>query len=266
MSNPKRKGICRLSVIPVKAEASDKSEMVTQLLFGDHYEVLEESHDHHWLKIKICFDGYKGWISSQQSVDISEIFYRELNQGDHKIATDLTAPLTFQGKTVHVVMGSILPFSSRERSDVETQSVFKGAMGSAGGGSGYDCLQKTAFKYLNVPYLWGGKTPFGIDCSGFTQQVFRICGYNLMRDSWQQAGQGLAVDGLAEASPGDLAFFAKNDKRIYHVGIILPENRVIHASGYVRIDRLDKEGIFNENLNRYTHKLFTIRRILKNEV
>ena len=266
MSNTKRKGICRLSVIPVKAEASDKSEMVTQLLFGDHYEVLEESDDRHWLKVKIYFDGYEGWISSQQSIDISENFCRELNQADHKIAMDLTAPLTFQGRTVHVVMGSILPFSSREGFDVEMQSSFKGPSGGIKGGRGYDCLQKTAFKYLNAPYLWGGKTPFGIDCSGFTQQVFRICGYNLKRDSWQQAGQGQAIGDLAEALPADLAFFAKNDNRIYHVGIILPENRVIHASGYVRIDRLDKEGIFNEDLNRYTHKLFTIRRILKNEV
>ena len=266
MSNPKLKGICRLSVIPVKAEASDKSEMVTQLLFGDHYEVLEESNDHNWYKIKIHYDGYEGWISSQQLVEVSEGFYRELNHSDYKIAVDLTSPLTFQGEKINVIIGSILPFSSQELFDVETQMAFNGASGSAGQKQGYAYLEQIAFRYLNAPYLWGGKTPFGIDCSGFTQQVFRICGYHLRRDAWQQAGQGMAVSGAGGALPGDLAFFAKKDKRIHHVGIILPENKIIHASGYVRVDLLDGEGIFNNDLNRYTHKLFSIKRILKNEV
>ena len=266
MSAPKMKGICRLSVIPVKAEASDKSEMVTQLLFGDHYEVLEQSPDHKWFRVKIHFDGYEGWISSQQVVEISEAFYRELNHSDHKIAIDLVTTLTFQGKKANIVIGSILPFSSQELFDVEMQLEFNGASGSVGQKRGYGYLEEIAFLYLNSPYLWGGKTPFGIDCSGFTQQVYRICGYSLRRDSWQQAGQGAAVNDLQSALPGDLAFFANDDNRIYHVGILLPENKIIHASGYVRVDRLDEEGIFNSDLNRYTHKLFSIKRILKDEL
>ena len=266
MSNPKLKGICRLSVIPVKAEASDKSEMVTQLLFGDHYEVLEEGPDHKWFKVKINFDGYEGWISSQQVVSISEAFYQELNNFDYNIAVDLTAMLTFQGKKIPVVIGSILPFSSQELFDVKTELGFDGASGSTGQKQGYSYLEEIAFRYLNAPYLWGGKTPFGIDCSGFTQQVYRICGYSLRRDSWQQAGQGSAVENINRVRPGDLAFFANDDNRIYHVGIILPENKIIHASGCVKIDQLDGEGIFNEGLNRYTHKLFSIKRILKDEL
>ena len=266
MSNPKQKGICRLSVIPVKAEATDRSEMVTQLLFGDHYEVLDKSQDHNWFRVKIHFDGYEGWISSQQSVAISEAFFQELNYFDYRIAIDLTSPLTFQGKKVNIIIGSILPFSSQELFDVETQLEFKGASASAGQKQEYEYLKQIAFRYLNAPYLWGGKTPFGIDCSGFTQQVYRICGYNLKRDSWQQAGQGEAVSDLQDARPGDLAFFASEDNRIYHVGIILPENKIIHASGCVRVDGLDKEGILNSDLNRYTHKLFSIKRILKDKL
>ena len=176
MSTQKQKGICRLSVIPVKAEASDKSEMVTQLLFGDHYEILEMSEDNNWSRIKIHFDGYEGWISSQQLVEISAAFYEELNSSDYKIAMDLTAPLTFQGKKVNIIIGSVLPFSSQELFDIETQMAFSGAAGSGGQKRGHDYLEKIAYRYLNAPYLWGGKTPFGIDCSGFTQQVFVFAG------------------------------------------------------------------------------------------
>jgi hypothetical protein len=124
--------------------------------------------------------------------------------------------------------------------------------------------KKAAMTFLKSPYLWGGKTPFGIDCSGFTQQVFRMCGIHLQRDAYQQATQGAVIENLSEAQPGDLAFFDNEKNRITHVGIILETNKIIHASGEVRIDKLDTQGIWNKDRNTYTHKLRNIQRIMSN--
>jgi cell wall-associated NlpC family hydrolase len=115
--------------------------------------------------------------------------------------------------------------------------------------------------YLNAPYLWGGKSVFGIDCSGLSQMVFRQFGIKLRRDAYQQAEQGELVGFLQEAKAGDLAFFDNNEGRINHVGIMMDNERIIHASGKVRIDAIDNQGIFNRELNRYTHKLRIIKRV-----
>ena len=121
---------------------------------------------------------------------------------------------------------------------------------------------KTAFLYMNAPYLWGGKTPLGIDCSGFTQMVYRINGYKLLRDASQQAAQGEALSFIEESEPGDLAFFDDEEGKIVHVGIILKENYIIHAHGKVRIDRLDHSGIYNVEKRKHTHKLRVIKKIV----
>ncbi|HAV55466.1 MAG TPA: hydrolase Nlp/P60, partial [Aequorivita sp.] len=121
---------------------------------------------------------------------------------------------------------------------------------------------ETALLYLNSPYLWGGKTPFGIDCSGFTQMVYKLNGYKLLRDASQQATQGEALSFIEESEPGDLAFFDNEEGKITHVGIIMKENYIIHAHGKVRIDRLDHSGIFNYEMRGHTHKLRVIKRIV----
>jgi cell wall-associated NlpC family hydrolase len=116
--------------------------------------------------------------------------------------------------------------------------------------------------YLNAPYLWGGKTPFGIDCSGFTQMVYKLNGYHLLRDASQQASQGIPLSFIEESEPGDLAFFDNEEGNIIHVGIMMENNYIIHASGKVRIDRLDHLGIYNADTNRHTHKLRVIKKII----
>jgi hypothetical protein len=120
----------------------------------------------------------------------------------------------------------------------------------------------TAYLYLNAPYLWGGKTPFGIDCSGFTQMVYKLNGYQLLRDASQQASQGEVLSFIEESEPGDLAFFDNEEGHIIHVGIILENNYIIHASGKVRVDRLDHLGIYNAETNRHTHRLRVIKKII----
>jgi gamma-D-glutamyl-L-lysine dipeptidyl-peptidase len=126
----------------------------------------------------------------------------------------------------------------------------------------HEIILKLARRYLYAPYLWGGRSPFGIDCSGFTQVVFMMAGLKLKRDASQQVGQGEGVDFAEQAQAADLAFFDNDKGNIVHVGIVMNNNHIIHAAGQVRIDRLDHFGIFNETLGKYTHKLRLIKRFL----
>lgn len=160
-------------------------------------------------------------------------------------------------------MGSVLPIAHTELFDIEEQFAFNGESKSLGQRREYEFLRTVAYKYLNAPYLWGGKSPFGIDCSGFTQMVFKITGYKLRRDTTQQIIQGNEIDELAEALPGDLVFFQNEHNQIVHVGILLDDQKIIHASGYVRVDFLDERGIFNESKNTHTHRMAKIKRILR---
>jgi gamma-D-glutamyl-L-lysine dipeptidyl-peptidase len=257
------RGICRLSLVPVRAADSDKSEMVTQLLFGDHYTVLEESENGKWLKIKIQYDNYEGWIDQKQHSQISEDYFFQINNLDYKISTEICTSILFRQHYLQVVLGSILPIASNELFRMEEQLDFKGTSKSLWEKKGYKFLKIIAMKYINAPYMWGGKTPFGIDCSGFTQQVYKICGYKLPRDAYQQALTGKIVADLEEAAPGDLAFFTNTQGRVFHVGIILEDNKIIHSSGKVKVDKIDENGIYDLEKNYYSHPLSSIRRIFK---
>lgn len=255
-------GICRLSVVPVRLEPSHKAEMVTQLLFGDQYEVTQQSPEKNWLKIKIYFDQYEGWIDEKQHHIISKDYFHYLSQAEFKITTDITTSILYHKSPQVILMGSMIPISSSELFKMEEQFAFNGEAKNVGQKREYEFLKNTAAKYLNAPYLWGGKSPFGIDCSGFTQMVFKISGYHLFRDSGQQANQGKSVKSYHDARPGDLAFFKNADGKIVHVGILLDEDKIIHASGRVRIDHINEEGILNLETKIYTHHLAHIRRIL----
>ncbi len=256
------KGICRLTIVPLRAEPSDKGEMISQLLFGDHYTVIKASDNQKWLLIRIAFDQYEGWIDAKQHYHIPDAYFDHLNTTEFKICTELTSSILFKQHLVRIVIGSVLPIASSELFELSEKLAFNGDSKNMGEHRDFEFLKQIANKYLYAPYLWGGKTPFGIDCSGFTQQVYKICGYRLKRDAADQAGQGLPVKNLLESQPGDLAYFANDEGRVHHVGILMENHRIIHASGYVRIDRIDERGIFNESILKHTHELAGIRRFI----
>ena len=251
-------GICNLAIVPVRSEPSDRSEIVTQLLFGEHLEVLERQNQ--WTRIRIQFDGYEGWVDSKQYQIISEANFNQLSNETIILNADLidyiTAP---ENLLLPIPLGASLSFLNNNEINISNFD-FEGTKTSGIKPKG--TLINTAFMYLNAPYLWGGKTPFGIDCSGFTQMVYKLNGYKLTRDASTQALEGEALSFIEESEPGDLAFFDNDEGNIIHVGIIMENNYIIHASGKIRIDRLDHLGIYNPELNKHTHKLRVIKKII----
>ena len=251
-------GICNLAIIPLRAESSDRSEIVSQVLFGEHFEVLEQQQQ--WAKIKLQYDGYEGWIDAKQYQSITEVDYQQLSVDAIILNSDLVEYITSSNNLLMPIpLGSSLSFLNH--SEINTAGFdFEGMKIS--GIKPKSNLINTAFMYLNAPYLWGGKTPFGIDCSGFTQMVYKLNGYRLKRDASQQATEGEALSFIEESEPGDLAFFDNEEGKIIHVGIIMDNNYIIHSSGKVRIDRLDHLGIYNAETNRHTHKLRVIKKMI----
>lgn len=256
-------GICALSIVPCRLEPADTSEMVSQLLFGEIYRVIDERKK--WVKIRAAHDGYESWIDRKQHKEMKREEFMSLEKSPRTFSIELISLLkSLQTETFSpLVMGSVLPQYSEgllefsdQKFEFEDEVLQHPTVGR-------DLLIETAFLYLNSPYLWGGRTPFGIDCSGYSQIVYRMCGVDLPRDASQQAEVGDRLSFIEEATPGDLAFFDNSEGRITHVGILLGDNKIIHASGKVRVDRIDHQGIFNDEMHDYSHHLRLITRVIK---
>lgn len=253
--------ICNLSLVPVRKDSSNQSEMISQLLFGEAVEILDTHKG--WYKIMMLFDQYIGWIDQKQVVIISEEEIKNYKTKSSKISTDLLQiVLVNGGEMSSIVMGSSLPFYENKKMIFgKTEYTFEG--------TAIDCkiarpenIVNFAQLFLNTPYLWGGRSPFGIDCSGLTQVVCKMCGIAVKRDASLQANQGETISWIQESKAGDLAFFDNEDGKIVHVGIIADNNQIIHASGKVRIDQLDHQGIFNKETGKYSHNLRVIKRYI----
>jgi gamma-D-glutamyl-L-lysine dipeptidyl-peptidase len=255
-------GVCRLAVVTVRKDADHKSEPVTQLLFGDHYEVMFVSKDEKWLSIVITTDQTTGWIDKLQHHQISEEYHQQIDLANFKITTDVVSTMLYKKSQLTIVLGSIVPISASELFKMEEQFAFNGETKTLGQRRDFEYLREVANKYLNAPHVPGGKSPFGIDASGFTQMAFRLAGYQLPRDINQQWTSGKPVDGISSALPGDLVFFQTSTGKINHVGILLEEQKIIHCHGRVRIDYLLEEGILAAETKVYTHTFFGLRRIL----
>ncbi|MBQ6726728.1 MAG: C40 family peptidase [Bacteroidales bacterium] len=245
-------GICHLPLAPLRSHPDDASEMVSQILFGQTLLILDNTNPK-WTLIQVCDDGYKAYIGNKQYQPISNDEFERLNQHLQTVNRHgVRITLTDKDITFEIPLGSILPNEESFRfGNYEYRHNFVPQK---------ETLLDTARSFLNAPYLWGGKSIFGIDCSGFTQTVFSAHGIQLLRDASQQATQGQTVPNLGQARPADLAFFDNDKGRIIHVGILTGDGHIIHASGCVRIDKIDEKGIFNEETGQYTHHLAAIRR------
>jgi cell wall-associated NlpC family hydrolase len=264
-------GICIQCVIPVRAEPNHRSEMVTQILFGELIRVI--LHEKEWARVQLAYDNYEGWLCDSQYLALTETEFVDLFNKETAVTTDFVQLLSNNSRQsiFPVLLGSSLPGYDGKKLIIggETYS-FEGQVSGTGDQamnpaeylpSGQDISNDSLF-YLNAPYLWGGRTPFGIDCSGLIQMVYKLRKIKLFRDAWQQATQGETVNLITEAKAGDLAFFDDLEGTIIHTGLMIDKTHIIHASGKVRIDPIDHEGIFNEELHRYTHRLRVIKRII----
>ncbi len=259
-------GICIISIIPIRSEPSHKSEMVSQLLFGELFQVQDKQKE--WTYIKCVSDNYEGWISSGQAHYISEEEFKKLNNAPAMYCHELIQIVSYEDgrKNIPICAGSTLYGAGDELFEISgIQFQYLGEYEYQRNQTKSDIRQKvliTAYMYHNAPYLWGGRSPFGIDCSGFTQIIYKIHGIHLLRDASQQASQGETLNLISEAKPGDLVFFDNEEGEIIHTGILINNNLIIHASHKVRIDPLDHFGIYNEGLRQYTHKLRLIKSII----
>jgi cell wall-associated NlpC family hydrolase len=249
--------ICENVFVPLRSGPSHKTEMLSQVLFGEKYSVTDKAGS--WLKIETLFDKYLGWIDGdhlQHSTIDSSAVGHVLNRSLLCYKNDKTKMVLEAGCEV------FSPDFDRKIFFAGTNQYTADNEFSNSYISTQDSLADSALKYINSPYIWGGRIPSGIDCSGLTQLVYKIKGIAIPRDSWRQAEVGKAVDFIDQAESGDLVFFDNDRGKISHVGMILSRGLVIHASGRVRIDSIDHQGIFKPEIGRYSHHLRMIKRIL----
>jgi hypothetical protein len=254
-------GVCRLSAVPVLADGGN-SVPVSYLLFGDAYEVLDRSKDKAWLRIKINYDNTEGWIDLHHHHSIPPEYFAQIINADFKITTDVVSTILYKKSPLPVLLGSIVPISNSELFKMDEQFAFNGEAKAVSQKRENEFIKLIALKYLNAPATAGGKSPFGICPQGLLQMVFKISGYTLPWDLNQQAASGKKVKDAASAQPGDIAFFKNKAGKIIHAGILMPDSKIIHAYGQVRIDPLTDEGILNAETKIHSHKAAAIRRIV----
>jgi cell wall-associated NlpC family hydrolase len=249
--------VCCVPVSPVRAEPSHKSEMVSQVLFGETAEVLEEGQDK-WIRIRCLYDQYEGWTKISEFTELQEPIAR----CEAHITAGWDNEININGQVMRIPFGSDLRALQNGNAEWGKYSwSFKGDhIDPKYNRRNEKNIRKLTGIFLNTAYLWGGRSPFGIDCSGFVQLVYKSLGIPLMRDASQQATQGEAIGFLQEAVCGDLAFFDNPEGRITHVGLLLNDHEIIHSAGKVRIDKIDNQGIINTDTGERTHKLRIIKR------
>ncbi len=245
-----------IPALPVRFEARDSSEMVNQLLLGETVEILQK--DKQWLQIKSTHDDYVGWVDEKGILT-------EFLENESFFLSSITGIAQNQKSTMLLSIGSILqqfdPTTSTFTIGGEQWTLTNGSYHAAKTPLKKDEILQIAQHLQHVPYLWGGRSTLGIDCSGFTQILYRFANVQLPRDASLQVLMGEEVSFVQNAEPGDLAFFGNDENKITHVGVLLSEKEIIHASGCVRIDAFDQQGIYNGKLKKYTHFLRIIKRI-----
>lgn len=251
--------VCMVPAAPLRKEEAHRSEMVSQLLFGELAEVLEEGKQ--FTRIRCVYDGYEGWCQSSQLM----VAEPSIVQPDNTLmAPEWHNLAAINGQPLHLSLGTSLGIFTNNKAHIgEHNIVYLGKIWDTREAVfAEDAIRSLAIQYINTPYLWGGRSIYGIDCSGFSQQLFRFFNIRLPRDAYQQAEKGEVVGFLQEAVCGDLAFFDNEEGRITHVGILFSPDTIIHAAGKVRIDKIDNMGIINTDTGERTHRLRIVKRYM----
>jgi gamma-D-glutamyl-L-lysine dipeptidyl-peptidase len=254
-------GICILSIAQVRGNPDERSELVTQLLFGETFKVVQKKGS--WIEIEADHDNYQGWVWEGQVKEVDPGYYSLLNSSPRWISKDLVQILENKTRNTSMLVSAGSTFyNCSDHNDFELLGEHYHFHGTLHEPLSYerDQLAQNALLFLNAPYLWGGRSALGIDCSGFSQVVFKMSGLAIARDAAQQAMQGELINLIHESQSGDLVFFDNDEQVIIHVGILLDQDYVIHCHNQVRIDRIDHQGIFNQDTRKYSHKLRLIRR------
>ena len=249
------------TIVPIRSDHADGSEIMTQMLFGDTFEVLDTYKQ--WKYIKTTYDQYEGWIDEKVVLSLSKDDFKRINAQDKFFTTDIVSEVIFPKSGRFLLpMGSVLPDFDPEKLTLKMGEETGVLMGNfTTGKHSKSQILEWAFTYLNSPYLWGGKTHFGLDCSGLTQMAYKIGGYDLLRNAKDQATQGVTIK-LSEAEPGDLAFFTNDKGKVIHVGFLLGDGTIFHSHGNAHIDPVDEKGIWSNKFQRYSHRLSEVKRIV----
>ncbi len=252
--------VCMVPVAPLRKEPAHRSEMVSQLLFGEAAEIIGETIL--FFQLRCQYDNYEGWCQKTQVLITDK---DRLDPADRRLVGDWAGLAAINGTPIHLSLGTpIAIFGPGEVNMGKYLLQYSGnAYEPAASAFTLENLERISSLYLNTPYLWGGRSVFGIDCSGLVQQVFRFFNMALPRDAWQQAEHGEVIGFLQEVQCGDLAFFDNDEGRITHVGILWDEQTIIHSSGKVRIDPIDNMGIISSDTGERTHKLRLIKRLMR---
>jgi hypothetical protein len=254
-------GIVQASFIPVRMDPDSTSEMTSQLLFGEIFEVLERKEQ--WLLVRNRFDGYEGWISPVLTSLFEEETLGEYEAMESSLVKEKFCTLRGPEGNLLIPTGSVLFYQARDPLRIHCGTTYE--LDKDPGKPALDklkALEDLKEQLLNVPYLWGGKSSYGTDCSGLVQTIFRILDVPLLRDASLQVGQGNTVNMMTESKTGDLLFFDNDEGEIVHTGIITGPGEILHASGCVKVNAIDHQGIYSKQLGKYTHKLRVIKRVL----
>ena len=215
---------CKVSISPIRAENKDEAEIVSQLLFGEVFTINEVQKN--WINITTLFDAYSGWIDIKHLKLLSEKELKRWLDGLSPAFNLLTEIKTPWGNQ-RLIRGAYLSNENLFNIGNDSFEILNSSKDNLPA-----TIFETAASYLNAPYLWGGKQPFGIDCSGLTQMVYRFHGVNLPRDASQQVeiGQEIEFENITE---GDIAFFHNKSGKIIHVGI-LNDKKHLETGKFVR--------------------------------
>lgn len=249
-------------LVPLHAEADYHSELSSQLLFGEQIEILESSNEWHF--VRCLSDNYTGWTPTV-SLNRKNFTPSPIDTTDF-VPIKTPAFVCFKTSSVEKISlpgGGITPLIINDQFELlsEIYQVAQYLPGFDNKKLNGQHVVELALQYINAPYLWGGKTIFGMDCAGLIQVVYSMLGITMPRDTMQQVEKGKTVDFISEVEAGDIAYFENNEGEITHVGILLNSHQIIHASGYVKIEIIDSHGIISSSSGEYTHKLRVIKRM-----